>query len=166
MLNKNTGTKTWNERGVGDIKFLKHKETNHIRVLMRQEKTMKIIVNHFLDPRITLTPNAGASDKSWVWVAFDFANGVELVESTFAIRFKTPEQAQEFEKEFKAGQEEMTKLLAGADAAAEGSAEAAEADELSKAVDSLDVKSEESVVEKKEEEEEKKEEEVKKEESA
>lgn len=46
---------------------------------MRQEKTMKVIANHFLDPRITLTPNAG-NDKSWVWVAFDFAEG-ELVET-------------------------------------------------------------------------------------
>jgi len=149
MLNKNTGTKTWNERGVGDIKFLKHKETSHIRVLMRQEKTMKIIVNHFLDPRITLTPNAGASDKSWVWVAFDFADGVELVESTFAIRFKTPEQAQEFEKEFKAGQADMTTLLAGADAAP---AESADADDLSKAVDSLAVKEEDKKEEDKKEE--------------
>lgn len=46
---------------------------------MRQEKTMKVIVNHFLDPRIVLTPNAG-NDKSWVWVAFDFAEG-ELLET-------------------------------------------------------------------------------------
>lgn len=80
LLNKGTGVKTWNERGVGDMKLLKHKETSHIRVLMRQEKTMKVIANHFLDPRIKMVPNAGASDKSWVWVAFDFADG-ELVET-------------------------------------------------------------------------------------
>ena len=46
---------------------------------MRQEKTMKVIVNHFLDPRIVLTPNVG-NDKSWVWVAFDFSDE-ELVET-------------------------------------------------------------------------------------
>lgn len=74
MLDKGTGNKTWRERGVGDCKFLKHRETNRIRVLMRQEKTMKIIINHFLDPRIVLTPNVG-SDRSWVWVAFDFSDG-------------------------------------------------------------------------------------------
>lgn len=79
MLDKGTGNKTWRERGVGEMKFLKHKENGRIRVLMRQEKTMKVIANHFLDPRITLTPNAG-NDKSWVWVAFDFAEG-ELVET-------------------------------------------------------------------------------------
>ena len=38
---------------------IRHKDTGRIRVLMRQEKTMKILVNHFLDPRIVLTPNAG-----------------------------------------------------------------------------------------------------------
>lgn len=50
---------------------------------MRQEKTLKIIVNHFLDPRIVLTPNAG-NDKSWVWVAFDFSEG-ELIETVRTI---------------------------------------------------------------------------------
>ncbi len=45
-------------------------------MLMRQEKTMKVISNHVLDPRIIIAPNAGASDRSWVWTAFDFAEGV------------------------------------------------------------------------------------------
>lgn len=47
---------------------------------------MKIIINHFLDPRIVLTPNVG-NDKSWVWVAFDFSEG-ELVE-TVSVRIRT-----------------------------------------------------------------------------
>ena len=75
LLNKGTGNKSWNERGVGDVKFLKHKEHQKIRVLMRQERTMKVIANHIVDPRIVLVPNAG-SDRSWVWTAFDFAEGV------------------------------------------------------------------------------------------
>jgi hypothetical protein len=79
MLDKGTGNKTWKERGVGDVKFLQHRETGRIRVLMRQEKTMKIIINHFLDPRIILSPNV-SNDKSWVWVAFDFSD-LELVET-------------------------------------------------------------------------------------
>lgn len=127
MLDKGTGNKTWRERGVGEMKFLKHKENGRIRVLMRQEKTMKVIANHFLDPRITLTPNAG-NDKSWVWVAFDFAEG-ELVETTFAIRFATPEIAQEYKKEFNKAQKEMEVLMAGGDATtgAEAADEAADA---------------------------------------
>jgi Ran-binding protein 1 len=57
----------------------RHKESSHIRILMRQEKTMKIIANHVLDYRIQLLPNVGAADRSWVWTAFDFAEGT-LVE--------------------------------------------------------------------------------------
>eukprot|EP01031_Cornospumella_fuschlensis_P036061 gene36061-43732_t len=137
LLDKGTGNKTWKERGVGEVKFLKHKESGRIRVLMRQEKTMKVIINHFLDPRIVLSPNVG-SDKSWVWVAFDFSEG-ELVETTFALRFGSSEIAQEFKKEFTKYQQEMKKLVQGLDSA-EG---AQEADEATKAVEALNVKSEE-----------------------
>jgi Ran-binding protein 1 len=52
----------------------RHRENGRIRVLMRQEKTMKVIANHVVDPRINMTPNVG-SDKSWVWTAFDFSEG-------------------------------------------------------------------------------------------
>jgi hypothetical protein len=40
---------------------------------------MKVITNHVLDYRIVIVPNQGASDRSWVWTAFDFSDG-ELVE--------------------------------------------------------------------------------------
>mmetsp|Transcript_16040 Transcript_16040/g.32067 ORF Transcript_16040/g.32067 Transcript_16040/m.32067 type:complete len:213 (+) Transcript_16040:24-662(+) len=134
MLDKGTGVKTWREKGVGDVRFLKHKENDRVRVLMRQEKTLKIIANHFLDPRIVLTPNVG-NDKSWVWVAFDFSDE-ELIETTFAIRFASAEIAQEYKAEFTKVQGEMEKLLSGSDAA-EGDAEA---DEAAKALEGLDVK--------------------------
>ncbi len=89
MLDKGTGNKTWKERGIGEIKLLKHKDHGRIRILMRQEKTMKLIVNHFLDPRIVLTPNAG-NEKSWVWVAFDFSEGelIETVSPVFVVFYK------------------------------------------------------------------------------
>jgi len=35
----------WKERGVGDLKFLKHKKNGKIRVLLREDKTNKIRVN-------------------------------------------------------------------------------------------------------------------------
>lgn len=90
LLDKGSGKKQWIERGVGEIKLLKHRENSMIRVLMRQEKTMKIIANHVVDPRIELEPNVG-SDRSWVWSCFDFAEGAELVEEIFAIRFGNAE---------------------------------------------------------------------------
>lgn len=133
LLDVGSGNKSWKERGIGDIKILKHKEHSRMRVLMRQEKTMKVIVNHALDPRITLEPNAG-SDRSWVWSAFDFAEG-ELVETVFAIRFADSDIANNFKKVFGEQQKEMEKVLAGEDAAP-----SAEADEAAEAIANLTTK--------------------------
>merc|ERR1712161_9710 len=131
LLDVGSGNKQWNERGIGDIRILKHREHNGMRVLMRQEKTMKVIVNHALDPRITLEPNVG-SDRSWVWSAFDFATG-ELVETVFAIRF-----ANAFKTIFEEQQTEMEKVLAGADSATG----TVEADEVAAALAGLSTKEE------------------------
>jgi Ran-binding protein 1 len=125
MLDKGTGKKGWLERGVGEMKLLQHKETGRLRVLMRQEQHKKIIANHALDPRIELTPNAGAAEKSWVWVAYDF-DGTELIETTFALKFGSPELAKAFKETFNKYQGVMKKVLDGEDAA-EGADEADEA---------------------------------------
>lgn len=37
----------WKERGVGQTRLLKSNENGKIRLLMRQEKTLKIRANHF-----------------------------------------------------------------------------------------------------------------------
>ena len=133
LLDVGSGNKTWRERGIGDIRILKHKEHSRMRVLMRQEKTMKVIVNHALDPRITLETNAG-SDRSWVWSAFDFAGG-ELVETVFAIRFADSDIANNFKKVFGENQKEMEAVLAGEDGAP-----SAEADEAAEAIANLTTK--------------------------
>ncbi len=44
----------WKQRGTGDVKILKHKETGAYRLVMRQEKTLKLIANHRIDPVYTL----------------------------------------------------------------------------------------------------------------
>ena len=133
-LDKGTGNKSWCERGVGDCKLLKHKESGRIRILMRQEGTLKIITNHFVDPRITLCPNVG-NDKSWVWMAHDFSNGVALEEMTFAIRFKDAEIAGLFKTAFASAQDDNKQFVTGADST-EG---AAEADELANIVEKVAV---------------------------
>lgn len=131
LLDKGTGNKTWRERGIGEVKLLRHREHQRTRLLMRQEKTMKVIANHALDPRITLEPNAG-SDRSWVWSAFDFSDG-ELVETVFALRFADSDIAGGFREKFLECQKDMEKLLAGED-----SAEGKEAaDEAAEAISSL-----------------------------
>lgn len=110
LLDKGTGNKQWRERGIGEMKILKHKEHKKSRVLMRQEKTMKVICNHVIDPRIEITPNI-SSDRSWVWSAFDFSDG-DLVETVFAVKFGDTEIADEYKKMFEDCQTEMKELLA------------------------------------------------------
>jgi len=136
LLDKGTGKKTWRERGIGEARILRHKEHQRIRLLMRQEKTMKVIANHAIDPRIQLQPNAG-SDRSWVWSAFDFADG-DLMETVFALRFSDSEIANGFKLKFLDCQKEMESLLAGEDKPGEDGGEVA--DEVSDALSKLKTK--------------------------
>ena len=138
LLDVGTGNKTWKERGIGEARILRHREHQRLRLLMRQEKTMKVIANHAIDPRIKLEPNVG-SDRSWVWSAFDFAEG-ELAETVFALRFADSDIAQDFKKKFLDCQQEMEKLLAGEDKP--GADGGAAADEAAEALAGLSTKEE------------------------
>jgi len=101
---------------------------------MRQEKTMKILANHLLDPRYKIEPSAG-TDKGLCWDAFDFSDLKELKPTCFAIKFKTPEITQEFKAAFRKGQSDNAALDAGEDAKEGG----AEADSLAAAIASVSV---------------------------
>lgn len=93
-----TNSNEWKERGIGMVKMLQHKENQKVRLLMRQDKTLKIRANHIVMPNAKLQEHSG-SDKAWVWSTVDFAEGEQKVE-LFCIRFGTPEKAQEFKKKF------------------------------------------------------------------
>ncbi|ODQ49582.1 hypothetical protein PICMEDRAFT_22439, partial [Pichia membranifaciens NRRL Y-2026] len=96
-------TKEWKERGTGDVKFLKHKETGKVRLLMRRDKTLKVCANHSIAPEYTLKPNVG-SDRSWVYsVTADVSEGVPEAQ-TLAIRFGNKENAEKFKEEFESAQ--------------------------------------------------------------
>mmetsp|Transcript_17534 Transcript_17534/g.30899 ORF Transcript_17534/g.30899 Transcript_17534/m.30899 type:complete len:315 (+) Transcript_17534:114-1058(+) len=123
----------WKERGTGDLKLLTHKEMGKVRVLMRQEKTLKICANHLVSPTVELKPNVG-SDRSWVFTATDFADE-ELKTETFAVKFGTAESANRFKdcielaKKINAGELEPSALKAVSedDAPAKAPAEPKEA---------------------------------------
>jgi len=89
---------SWKERGRGDVKLLQNKDTGIIRVLLRQEKTLKLCMNHKVHPELDLTANAG-SDRSWTWRTVDYSTD-EGEKQTFALRFKDAETAQAFKAEF------------------------------------------------------------------
>ncbi|KAF2288509.1 hypothetical protein P3X46_008780 [Hevea brasiliensis] len=84
----------WKERGVGNVKLLKHKESGKVRLVMRQSKTLKICANHLVGPSINVQEHHG-NDKSCVWHAADFADG-ELKDELFCIRFASVENCKTF----------------------------------------------------------------------
>ncbi|KAH1127118.1 hypothetical protein GYH30_015919 [Glycine max] len=56
----------WKERGADTMKFLKHKASSKVRLLMRQSKTLKIYANHLILPMMSVQEQAG-NEKSRVF---------------------------------------------------------------------------------------------------
>ncbi|CAN8306030.1 unnamed protein product [Cochlearia groenlandica] len=89
----------WKERGAGTVKLLKHKNSEKVRLVMRQSKTLKICANHFVKPGMSVQEHVG-NEKSCVWHASDFADG-ELKDELFCIRFASIENCKSFMEKFK-----------------------------------------------------------------
>ncbi|NXJ77541.1 RBP2 ligase, partial [Trogon melanurus] len=106
-------SKEWKERGVGNVKILKHKVSGKFRLLMRRDQVLKICANHYINTDMKLTPNAG-SDKSFVWHALDYADESPKPEQ-LAIRFKTPEEAMLFKSKFEESQNILKTLGSNVD---------------------------------------------------
>ncbi|KAK9273430.1 hypothetical protein L1049_018240 [Liquidambar formosana] len=102
----------WKERGVGTVKLLKHKDTQKVRLVMRQSKTLKICANHldfslshvwldFMDVSFDMLQcflqyqykNMLGTINLVFGTAADFSDG-ELKEELFAIRFASVEKLQ------------------------------------------------------------------------
>nr|XP_034186328.1 ranBP2-like and GRIP domain-containing protein 4 [Osmia lignaria] len=83
----------WKERGLGDIKLLRHNETGKLRLVMRREQILKLCLNHFVLPDLELKPK---DEKTWMWNAADYSDG-EIEHTLFACRFKTPDIARNFQ---------------------------------------------------------------------
>ena len=89
----------WKERGVGDVKLLRHPKSGQGRVLMRREQIKKLCANHNINPGMELKPNVG-SDRSWVWYTpADYAEG-EARPEKLAIKLKSAEIAGKFRDVF------------------------------------------------------------------
>lgn len=87
----------WKERGLGDLKVLKDRTTSNCRLLMRQEKTLKICLNHMISPLTNLQP--GMEDKFLSFFAVDFADE-KVKEDMFLLKFPSKEVAEKFKQHF------------------------------------------------------------------
>ncbi|GJJ72711.1 Ran-binding protein 1 [Entomortierella parvispora] len=102
-------TNEWKERGTGDVRFMQHKETKKIRLLMRRDQTLKICANHYVTSEMALTPNVG-SDRSWVWnVTADSSDEFQGAQ-TLAIRLANSDNAALFKEEFEKAQKNNAEL--------------------------------------------------------
>jgi len=96
----------WKERGLGDMRILKHKKLNRVRLIMRREKTLKIACNHYLTRAMKLKPHA-ASERAFVWTTLaDFADE-EPKQELLAIRLKDAQEAKKFLTKFEELQKEI-----------------------------------------------------------
>ncbi|CDJ46797.1 ran-specific GTPase-activating protein, putative [Eimeria brunetti] len=141
----------WKERGLGEGKLLQHRESKKIRFLLRQEKTLKIVANHYVvatDVYCKLTPNV-SSEKIWVWTVMDFAEG-ELKNEQFALKFGQIEQAKEFKEKFEEAAAINAKLFAIGDSSSSSSKEEGKKEEEKKEGEKEEKKTEETKEESKE----------------
>ncbi|GJQ78007.1 hypothetical protein Trydic_g2359 [Trypoxylus dichotomus] len=96
---KSDVTPEWKERGTGEMKMLKHKDNNTVRIVMRRDKTLKVCANHFITPFMDLKPSIG-SNKAFVYtVTGDFADE-EIKSECLAIRFGNVDFANQFKEKF------------------------------------------------------------------
>ena len=91
--------KQWKERGKGDLKILKNRQTGQHRIIMRREQVKKLIINHAFIADMELKPFASRKN-SWVWSTHaDFADEVPKPEH-LCVRFRTQEISDRFQTIF------------------------------------------------------------------
>ena len=88
----------WKERGVGDLKILKHKITGKVRLLMRRDQTLKICCNHYITGSMSLTQMKGPTQLAW-YTSCDFSDGVSKPEK-FTVKFKHLDTGENFKQIF------------------------------------------------------------------
>ncbi|XP_065055366.1 ran-specific GTPase-activating protein-like [Rhopilema esculentum] len=89
----------WKERGLGEVKILKHESKGTARIIMRRDKTLKLCINHYLLPSMVLEPHC-SSEKAFVWkTPADFADE-EPKQETLAIKFGNVDNAKKFKEIF------------------------------------------------------------------
>eukprot|EP00117_Sycon_ciliatum_P036551 scpid12756/ scgid5903/ E3 SUMO-protein ligase RanBP2; 358 kDa nucleoporin; Nuclear pore complex protein Nup358; Nucleoporin Nup358; Ran-binding protein 2; p270; Putative peptidyl-prolyl cis-trans isomerase; Rotamase len=92
----------WKERGLGEMKILRHKQRGNYRVLMRREQIHKVCANHLLMAGMSINLKAG-TDRVLVWHTVSDLTEAPSRPENFALRLKTPEMAQAFIEAFKMG---------------------------------------------------------------
>nr|XP_034306449.1 RANBP2-like and GRIP domain-containing protein 5/6 isoform X2 [Crassostrea gigas] len=87
-------TNQWKEKGIGEMKILRHNGTGQYRLLLRREQVYKLACNQWLIPDLKFQPML-TSETAWCWVGQDFSDNEAKLEQ-LAVKFKSIELAKEF----------------------------------------------------------------------
>jgi len=90
----------WKERGAGDLRFLKNKSNSKIRIVLRQDKTHKVVANFYVSgENLCQLTRMKSNDKSWIWTCYDCSDLPATVQKLCG-RFVSKEDFESFQKEF------------------------------------------------------------------
>ena len=104
--------KEWKERGVGELKFIKHKKSGLIRILVRADKTHKCVMNHLVNRKqiFCQLEQLKTSNNSWTWAAYDISDETPQTEK-FCAKFTSKEDFDKFKTDFETYCAENEKTL-------------------------------------------------------
>ena len=89
----------WKERGIGDLKIMKHRDTGKVKLIMRRDQILKLCCNHSLTVDMKVTQMA-TSEKACTWfTTADYSEEVVRPEKLSA-KFKTAQILKEFMETF------------------------------------------------------------------
>jgi len=101
----------WKERGVGDLKFLQHKTNKKTRVLLRQDKTHKIVANFLVaGDKLCELSRMKTNEKTWIWDCVDYSDEEAKLEKQ-AGRLTSKEEFERFQQEFEKAYKTNTELI-------------------------------------------------------
>lgn len=104
--------KEWKERGTGDLRLLRHKIHHKIRLVLRQDKTLKPAANFIVseqDPLCILEAHQ-QSDKMFIFKAYDCSDEGGPQFEQFVIKLGNADNGKKFKLAFEAARE-FNKLI-------------------------------------------------------
>jgi len=128
-------SKQWKERGIGEMKILRHRTAGRFRIVMRREQVLKLCANHYITAAMKLVPMQ-TSETSLCWVASDYSEG-EMQKEQLCVKFKTTDLAQKFRICFEECQQKCGEQKTASEAQSSADGQSAESEDANKPLSSL-----------------------------
>lgn len=94
--------KEWKEKGVGELKLLKHRTNENVyRILMRRDQVLKLCANHRVTRDLKLEL---FNEKQVRWHAQDYSESGDGRHETLTAKFRLEEDAKKFKQEVERAQ--------------------------------------------------------------